>query len=596
MMVVHLILMNIFARILSLAGTVLSHDKFLLSNILIQLDMKGIPFLLIVLISVGAIYVWTISGNEGFAQYSSYSEMLKARGKSIIDEEAVDVVEVNKAKKEGRPIPVPTPKVRTSPGLSDAVNVANNQRVGSNVGTRPQDMSSGAAPAAPYGVVSDTAPSLYTDPDNIMVTPANLRQLRDNLRAFMQFELPQLRGQSDPTIQLPISSLKADYDRVDAEVAVLTRNPGQPSSLKGREFKEISDNMQYLKDKYRRFKQNDVQGVGSAPTSPMPTGQLTVTQKVEERATLADLKSVRTRMIAERARLGAGGSMEPVINARIGAISKMIEDLNGIIEKVQARTLQESEIPIFKSDIDLLFKTLTDTSKPIPGLTRNALPPGVANLLPPGMGQDAETQALIGTLADKYMGDFLKGVSVELGAKVKYTSENEARAGQGPTFDRAFGPLVTAQDRVVAQQSMLGTKYSGFPTDGVLDAVAASDQMMPKPAPGEVYDPYAYNPVEGQRRPSGKDPLPITGSASGFDWKTRAKQICENARKMGLNPADFGCMPDSATVSPQFSWRGYAKMICNRLQTHYYQGTDEACGCPPIGWPGWISAAGEAAQ
>ncbi len=558
--------------------------------------MKGIPFLLIVLISVGAIYVWTISGNEGFAQYSSYSEMLKARGKSIIDEEAVDVVEVNKAKKEGRPIPVPTPKVRTSPGLSDAVNVANNQRVGSNVGTRPQDMSSGAAPAAPYGVVSDTAPSLYTDPDNIMVTPANLRQLRDNLRAFMQFELPQLRGQSDPTIQLPISSLKADYDRVDAEVAVLTRNPGQPSSLKGREFKEISDNMQYLKDKYRRFKQNDVQGVGSAPTSPMPTGQLTVTQKVEERATLADLKSVRTRMIAERARLGAGGSMEPVINARIGAISKMIEDLNGIIEKVQARTLQESEIPIFKSDIDLLFKTLTDTSKPIPGLTRNALPPGVANLLPPGMGQDAETQALIGTLADKYMGDFLKGVSVELGAKVKYTSENEARAGQGPTFDRAFGPLVTAQDRVVAQQSMLGTKYSGFPTDGVLDAVAASDQMMPKPAPGEVYDPYAYNPVEGQRRPSGKDPLPITGSASGFDWKTRAKQICENARKMGLNPADFGCMPDSATVSPQFSWRGYAKMICNRLQTHYYQGTDEACGCPPIGWPGWISAAGEAAQ
>jgi hypothetical protein len=555
--------------------------------------MKGIPFLLIVLISVGAIYAWTVNSSEGFAQYKSYSDMLKSRGLSIIDEEAVDVVEVNKAKKEGRPIPTPKAKPKTSPGLADAVNVANNQRVGSKVGNKPQDMSSGAAPAAPYGVVSDTAPSLYTDPDNIVVTPANLKELRDNLRAFMQFELPHLRGQSDPTIQLPISSLKADYDRVDAEVAVLTRNPGQPSSLKGRQFKEIADNMQYLKDKYRRFKQNDVQGVvGSGPAK----GQKAVSQKVEERATLADLKSVRTRMIAERARLGAGGSLEPVINARIGAISKMIEDLNGIIQKVEARTLQESEIPVFKSDIDQLFKTLTDTSKPIPGLMRSALPPEVANLLPPGMGQDAETQALIGTLADKYMGDFLKGVSVELGAKVKYTSENEARAGQGPTFDRAFGPLATGHDRAIAQQSMLGTKYSGFPTDGVLDSLAASDQMMPKPVPGEVYDPYAYNPVEGQRRPSGKDPLPITGSASGFDWKTRAKQICENARKMGLNPADFGCMPDSATVSPHFSWRGYAKMICNRLQTHYYQGTDEACGCPPIGWPGWISAAGEAAQ
>jgi hypothetical protein len=519
--------------------------------------MKGIPFLLIVLISVGAIYAWTLNDKEGFAQYSSYSEMAKAR---------------------------------SSPGLTDAVNVANNQRIGSKVGTKAQDISSGAAPAAPYGVVSDTAPSLYTDPDNIVVTPANLRQLRDDLRAFMQFELPHLRGQSDPTIQLPISSLKADYDRVDAEVTVMERNPGQPSSLKGREFKEIADNMQYLKDKYRRFVRNDVQGV----VNSMPSDTI----QVEERATLVDLKSVRTRMIAERARLGAGGSLEPVINARIGAISKMIEDLNEIIEKVEARTLQESEIPVFKSDIDQLFKTLTDTSKPIPGLTRSALPPGLANLLPPGMGKDAETQALLGKLADKYMGDFLKGVSVELGAKVKYTSENEAKAGsgQGPTFDQAFGPLATGRDRAIAQQSMLGTKYNGFPTDGVLDSLAASDQIMPKPVPGEVYDPYAYNPIEGQRRPSGKDPLPITGSASGFDWKTRAKQICENARKMGLNPADFGCMPDSATVSPQFSWRGYAKMICNRLNTHYYQGTDEACGCPPIGWPGWISAAGEAAQ
>jgi len=556
--------------------------------------MKGIPFLLIVLISVGAVYAWTI--HEGFAQYSSYSEMLKARGKSIIDEEAVDVVEVNKAKREGRPVPVPVAKPRTSPGLADAVNVANSQaKVGSNVGTRPQDMASGAAPAAPYGVVSDTAPSLYTDPDNIGISLNDLTELKRNITGFMQFEMPNYKSQSDPTIQLPLSSLKADYERLEAEETFLRRNPGQPSSIKGREFKEIADNLKYLQDKYRRFKQNDVQGV---TTGVAKGASGTVKQKVEERATLADLKSVRTRMIAERARLGAGGSLEPVINARMAAISNMIEDLNGIIEKVEARTLLESEIPIFKSDIDLLFKTLTDTSKPIPGLMRSALPPGIANLLPPGMGKDAETQALIAKLADKYAGDFLKGVSVELGAKVKYTSENEARAGSGPqsTFDRAFGPLVTDQDRQIAQQSMLGTANQGFPTVGSLNNTAASDQLMPKPVAGDVYDPYAYNPVEGQRRPSGRDPLPITGSASGFDWKTRAKQICENARKMGLNPADFGCLPDSATVSPQFSWRGYAKMICNRLQTHYYQGTDEACGCPPIGWPGWISAAGEAAQ
>ena len=100
---------------------------------------------------------------------------------------------------------------------------------------------------------------------------------------------------------------------------------------------------------------------------------------------------------------------------------------------------------------------------------------------------------------------------------------------------------------------------------------------MPTPAPGTPTDPFAYDPRYGFRKQE----------TSGFDWKERAKTICENARKRGLNPAEFGCLPDGAKVSADFSWRGYAKMICNRLQTDYYTGVPEACGCPPINWPGW---------
>jgi hypothetical protein len=133
---------------------------------------------------------------------------------------------------------------------------------------------------------------------------------------------------------------------------------------------------------------------------------------------------------------------------------------------------------------------------------------------------------------------------------------------------------------------MLGTSSSGFAPANEVEYTSQSPQMMPYAEPGNVTDPYAIDPRDGLRTPS---------VASGFDWKTRSKQICENARKMGLNPADFGCMPEGTTVSPNFSWRGYARMICNRLQTHYYTGTDVACGCPPINWPGWNSAAGETA-
>ncbi len=243
-----------------------------------------------------------------------------------------------------------------------------------------------------------------------------------------------------------------------------------------------------------------------------------------------------------------------------------------------------------KDELSMVFNTIGDTEQPIGQITTQSLPPELANLLPPG-AQDAESQALIRGLADKYVADFMKGTSVELklGAKFKYTSENEARAGGGGNiFANFFGPLATKQDAQKAYNSMQGTAGNGFASSNEMQSVSNSNQLMPATAEsGDVSDPYAYDPRDGFRKPT---------TASGFDWKTRAKTICENVRKMGMDPKDFGCLPEGAQVSPTFSWRGYARMICNRLQSNYYTGTDEACGCPPLNWPGWNSAAGEAAR
>jgi hypothetical protein len=181
------------------------------------------------------------------------------------------------------------------------------------------------------------------------------------------------------------------------------------------------------------------------------------------------------------------------------------------------------------------------------------------------------------------MDAFLKGTSFEfnLGIGGKYTSENEAAAanklnfvninmapGRLATLDSAFGPLAPPADPRAAQTT---------PSNSNLASAGQAPQLMPTPAAGTPTDPFAYDPRSGFR-PS---------AASGFDWKERAKTICENARKRGLNPAEFGCLPEGAKVSADFSWRGYARMICNRLQTDYYTGVPEACGCPPMNWPGW---------
>jgi hypothetical protein len=54
-----------------------------------------------------------------------------------------------------------------------------------------------------------------------------------------------------------------------------------------------------------------------------------------------------------------------------------------------------------------------------------------------------------------------------------------------------------------------------------------------------------------------------------------------------MNPEEFGCLKSDQYVSENFSWRGYAKMICNRLATSYDTGLPELCGCPDASWKGW---------
>ena len=72
-----------------------------------------------------------------------------------------------------------------------------------------------------------------------------------------------------------------------------------------------------------------------------------------------------------------------------------------------------------------------------------------------------------------------------------------------------------------------------------------------------------------------------------FDWHERANFICESIKKREMNPEDFGCLKSEEYVSENFSWRGYAKMICNRLATSYDSGLPELCGCPDASWKGW---------
>ena len=142
--------------------------------------------------------------------------------------------------------------------------------------------------------------------------------------------------------------------------------------------------------------------------------------------------------------------------------------------------------------------------------------------------------------------------------------------------------------------------------------MAEDSSLTDMDAPDAVTDVYAQDPRAEGRAPITQGQAPITqgpsqgldqaskrsnnlvlGAAGQCDWKTRALQITQQIRKRGLNPNDFGAKNERELAAMPlnelnpFSWKGYASLICRRLQAVDMNRTDEMCGCPPSTWKGW---------
>lgn len=697
--------------------------------------MKGIPFLLIVLIGVGVVYAYMYmrplsSPVPGMREGMSGIPAPKGGATPFVGPTPSGRPEDKSMTGESHEIPEGV--LGEMPDNAASVESQTIEGFQSNgVGCNPRvvrmtNLVAGAPPGAPigalvgapYGELASTAPQYYRDPENETASRERIITSTAQLRGFLSFEAPLMRGLSDPAVQLPLSQAKADLPRLEQELYFLQQNPGLQSKLKVIDLDTVDSNVDYLQQKYRlsvntgliqrpvsfqdsgvavlrnlvkgiegfvggggkpidtqdliKFQQflnkqtstlakvasnsshpgysfldflkqtnkkitneitNRKQGkpIGdefksesstsmsdamvsieqtvnrliSTPSNagPVPTTSATsiVPQFQPEaptRASLDDLKDAVTRLKAERTRLAASGTNNPVMNSRITQIGEMINDIEGIIQQVNNKTLRPDEIPIKKDELLKLFANMGNTDMPLGKLTLMALPASAQNLLPTGLARDSESQNIVAGLIQKYTDAFLKGTSFEFSLGGKYTSENEVAAANRLNVVNVFGNgLLAGVDNAFAPiaGTMPVVTSDTVPNSDNLSRAATGAGTVPVAVAGDTTDPYAYDPRQGapgiptpDARPDDAAMRRFKSTAPAhFDWKERAKDVCENIRKRGLNPAEFGCMPAKAEVSKDFSWRGYTKMICNRLMTNYYTGTDVACGCPPADWSGW---------
>jgi hypothetical protein len=377
----------------------------------------------------------------------------------------------------------------------------------------------------------------YKDPSLEAAPYARLAELLESLKAFFAFEAKGLEKRSDPQIQLPLTTARGDLQRLTDEVNVLKRNPGIGSALTQGQADEIQANLAYLQREYR-LSVNSVSG-----RSELLEGF--EDDEVSPRLTVKEVEDLVTRVNVEMARLSASGTTDPLITARVNTLRDIKNKLETIVTEVKNGTKPEASIPILKSDMDKFLPVMGKPSQPLPELINSLnLPPTLSNLFPATGSGDVTASKVADTLFQNYGNAILKAIIDNL-SPAKQTSDT-------PVF-------------MTAGAQTPGSDMVSFPR-GEMESVTATMEMAR---------------LEGQPSPA--------GAPARFDWKKKSAEICNEIRKRGLNPSDFGCMSPEKIVGPDFSWRGNARMVCTRLLTTPDPGLPETCGCPPLNWPGWRS-------
>jgi hypothetical protein len=409
----------------------------------------------------------------------------------------------------------------------------------------------GDLPLAPYGQVASMSPLPYQDTTMIKANRQQIVSLLEMLKGFLSFEAQELAEKSDPSIQLPLSNARSDLQVLQNAVDLLNRNPGLQPSITQNTLNEMSANLAYLQEQVRLL------GSAGALHNSVKEGFTN-----SGTATVQDLTEFVGRIQGDIIRLSASATTDPIVSARISALTQLKNDVQGIISNVNNKSMQPHEVPIMKSDIDKSFPILGNPSQPLPQIIRTlGLPQGLANVLPSNVQKDPETSRQIGSLLDKYADQIINGISASF--SVKYTAPNEVGAA---------GNSECLSESHRAASSTIDTL--GFPSMTDLNNVSNA-KFIPHDSGLPITDRLAPTPADAGRGPS------------HFDWKQRSKEIEAQVKKRGLQSTDFGIMPEGTKTSPDFSWKGYARMMCTRLQASSDPALGITCGCPPMDWKGW---------
>ncbi|NBR60648.1 MAG: hypothetical protein EBT86_03175 [Actinobacteria bacterium] len=126
----------------------------------------------------------------------------------------------------------------------------------------------GNVPGAPYLQIARNDPRPYEDPTLVKTTVQRIKEIQERLKGFLAFKAQLISDRSDPQIQMPLSSARADFERLKSTLNVLSRNPDMQPTQTEQQMDEISDNLAYLERQAEKIQALSLGQKMPAPLKP----------------------------------------------------------------------------------------------------------------------------------------------------------------------------------------------------------------------------------------------------------------------------------------------------------------------------------------
>ena len=432
-----------------------------------------------------------------------------------------------------------------------------------DIQAQPNSSTPGTLPFGPYGQMASVGSYQYQDPALLPAELNQMKKLKEDLRAFLVFEGPSVTANSDPTVQLPLTQLRADSRKLDQEISVLSNNPGIQSSLTQQNIADIQESLSFLQRKVRLFQTSGVVNTTVDGKEGFQDGSDDMSEP-KTRATKEDLQSLQTKIYSAILTLSSSGTTDPTVQARIKRLQEMYSSITDMINKIDGGIWTSSDIPLYKEDIAGILPNLADPSTALAnifdqssGVKLSPIEKQIATLV----GED-NAKNVFNHLLDNGM----FRVNMEMGYNVPGSKGRDHHTHGKKRM------MVPGTNRMMYEKSFDLLPSGTESNSSSIEPSSGSDSAMRMEAPYDTTMPGAEQ---------------NNSKVGGLDWKNRTESICEQVRLRGLDPQDFGCVPKGSLMSPAYSWRGHAKMVCGRLNTTMDPNLPVVCGCPPQEWKGW---------